>query len=235
MFQEYNSKQDKIYDKFRATMRSIQQLQIAPCVKEPTSGYIVAFRHSDTISQKLERFSANVAKLVPSMRFNRFDVHTTITVYRKQPLDTFNVDSNILDSLRSAFHQIDTSHFRSVRIDYQECLFNSEAVIVAGKPNDAFWQVGESLRDVGKQYGLDLRMPWGGHITVGRYLNNSDKISELSELVANRMPKLGISTPVSVVVGYYECSKSGFRLFADTEYEFGSISSDTGHAPPWRT
>ena len=215
MFQEYVLKQNKIYDEFRATMHSIQQLQIASCVKESTAGYIVAFRHSDTISQELERFSANVAELVPSLRFSRFDVHTTITVYQKQPLDTFKVDSKILNSLRSAFHKVDTSYLRSVRIDYQECLFNSEAVIIAGNPNDAFWQVGESLQKAGKQYGLDLRMPWGAHITVGRYMEGSGKIPELSELVANRMPKLGVSIPVSVVVGHYECSKSGFRLFTD--------------------
>ena len=90
MFQEYSEKQNQIYDKFRVAMHSIQQLQMTPCVKQPTSGYIVAFRHSDKISQKLEQFSANVADLVPSLRYNRLDVHTTITVYQKQPLDTFN-------------------------------------------------------------------------------------------------------------------------------------------------
>lgn len=223
MFQKYILRQNKIYGEFRVAMRSIRQLQIAPCVKEPTSGYIVAFRHSDPISQKLERLSSNVAELVPSLRFSRFDVHTTITVYQKQPADTFKVDSKILNSLRSAFHKIDISHLRSVRIDYQECLFNSEAVIAAGQPNDAFWQVGENLQNAGKQYGLDLRMPWGGHITVGRYLKESDKILELSELITNHMPIIGISTPLSVVVGHFECNKSGFRLYTDAEYEFGSI------------
>jgi len=194
-------------------MHSIRQLQVAPCVQEPTAGYIVAFRHPDAIARKFEQFSASVAKLVPSLQFSRSDVHTTITVYEKQPLATFNVNSEILNQLEAACHRIDPSSLQAVHIEYSEWLFNSEAVIAAGHPNDAFWTVGENLREVGKQYGLDWRMPWGGHVTVGRYLADSNKVNELRALVTKHAPKLGHSKPVAVIVGSYECSESGFRLF----------------------
>jgi len=162
----------------------------------------------------VEAMNGRVLDIVPTIRFDRNNAHTTITVYQKQTLiaETFQAEEQILHTLSTAVYCLDSQLLRAVQVDFQEWLFNKEAVIAAGQANAAFWVVGEALQAAGKIYGLNLRMPWGAHMTIARFLTSSSLVSDLLALTS-QMPRLGLCQPHAVVVGHFVCGPSAFHLY----------------------
>ncbi|MCP4423836.1 MAG: hypothetical protein GY803_05025 [Chloroflexi bacterium] len=211
---EYEANQNRIYENdFRAKAQSLSKVKTAPCVVEPTAGYIVAWLYPDSYMDKVSLFNGRINNIAPTIRFDKNNAHTTITVYQKQSAADFQPNEQILESLTVAGHSLDEQLLQTVRIDFKEWLFNQEAVIAAGQPNAAFWQAGEALQAAGKANDLNLRMPWGAHITTARYLTDSTNISELTTLT-RQTPRLGESQPHAIVVGHFICGPRELRLAA---------------------
>jgi hypothetical protein len=208
----YQTKQNRIYQQFQTAMDTLPTVQASPLAAKPASGYIVAWLHADALMERLAQLNAQINQIVPVMRFDSSNAHTTITVYQLQPADAFQVDEQILQSLTEACFDIDHCLLQSVCIQFDQWLFKEDAVIAAGQPNDAFWQVGEALQCAGKKHGLELRMPWGAHITAARYLTISNKVTELNALM-RQTPGLGESWPQAIVVGHFTCGQAGLRLY----------------------
>lgn len=222
----YEANQNRIYqDDFRAAVHSLTEVQASPFVQEPTAGYIVAWLYPDTVMTAVAHFNGRIHEIVPAMRFGKDNAHTTITVYQRRPLSRLELNKQILLSLTAACNNLDRRLLRAVRIDFKEWLFNQEAVIAAGQPNDAFWQVGEELQKLGKAYGLKLRMPWGAHMTVARFLSTSDRVNDLIELT-RQTPSLGQCQPRAIGVGHYECGPSTFHLSYFALKEIDSADSN---------
>ncbi len=207
----YQARQNQIYRQFQTAMETLPAVLASPLVAEPAAGYIVAWLHTDSLMAQLAQVNGQINAIVPVMRFDGSNAHTTITVYQLQPADGFQLNEQTLQSLTTACFEIDDSLLQTVRIRFDQWLFKEDAVIAAGQPNDAFWQVGEALRNAGKKHNLDLRMPWGAHITAARYLADSDKVAELTTLL-RQTSGLGESRPQAVVVGHFTCSQAGLSL-----------------------
>jgi hypothetical protein len=210
-FSQYYAKQNTVYTEFRTAMRSISRVNTSPYVKEPMAGYLVAFQYNTQLMDALTTFLPQISACIPSKLCSHNSIHTTITVYQQQSFQRFRPDEKILKVLDTACQEIEPHVLRAVSITFHEWLFNREAVIVAGQPNDAFWEVGERVQRNGKRHGLDLRMPWGAHITVARYLRDSEKVNELASLV-KKAPILEESKPATVWVGHYLPTKTGIEL-----------------------
>lgn len=207
----YQARQNRIYRQFQTAMETLPTVQASPLVAEPAAGYIVAWLHADSLLAQLAQVNGQINEIVPVMRFDGHNAHTTITVYQLQPLNGFQLNEEILQSLTKACFEIDDSLLQAVRIQFDQWLFKEDAVIAAGQPNGAFWQVGEALQGAGKKQGLALRMPWGAHITTARYLADFDKVAKLNTLL-RQTPVLGESRPQAVVVGHFTCSRAGLSL-----------------------
>jgi hypothetical protein len=207
-FLQYRMRQDAVYAEFKTNMCSLTQLHTSPYVGEPKGGYLIAFRHNNQFMDRVTTFSSKISACIPSLRYTHSNLHTTITVYQHQPLQHFQPDRNILDTLHSTCQRIDQDALYAVSITFQEWLFNREAVIVAGQPNDAFWAVAESVQEQGKYANMDLRMPWGAHVTVARYMKDSEAVKELTSVV-DMAPALGESRPTSIWVGYHRTTSDG--------------------------
>jgi hypothetical protein len=208
----YEANQERIYqDDFRATMTSLPMVQTSPCVSEPTAGYIVAWLYPESLNIQAAQFNTDLNAIVPTIHFDGRNIHTTITVHQKQLAAQFQPNEKTLQLLTIACENLESQVLRAVRIRFEEWLFNKDAAIAAGRPNAAFWQVGEALQAAGNARGLDLRMPWGGHITVARFLADSVKVTDLREL-ARGTTGLGESQPRAILVGHYLCGPSTFHL-----------------------
>ncbi len=204
--------QNRIYENdFRAKMNLLHRVQAASCVNEPSAGYLVAWLYSDALMEKVAEVNGRINQIVPTIRFGKGSAHTTITVYQKQPLASFKINRQTLTSLTEACNNLDTQLLQAVQIDFKEWLFNQEAFIAAGQPNDPFWQVGEALQAAGKARGLTLRMPWGAHMTVGRFLTPSGNVNDLNKL-AQQTPTLRLCNPCAIVISHYKAGPSAFEL-----------------------
>jgi hypothetical protein len=107
---------------------------------------------------------------------------------------------------------------QEVRIEFQEWLFNAEAIIAAGQANKPFWEIGEQLQALGKTDGLQLRMPWGAHMTIARFLAVSNRVDDLKNLVS-QTAVLGICQPQAIVIGHFTCGPKHFHLYSYTRRE----------------
>lgn len=208
----YEANQNRIYENdFRAVMETLTGVQASDCMVKPSAGYIVAWLYPESVMQVVENMNGRVHGTVPTISFDRHNAHTTITVYQKQSQAGFTPHKPTLQALAAACNSLDWQLLRTVRIDFQEWLFNREAVIAAGRPNAAFWRVGEALQAAGRAYGLDLRMPWGAHMTVARFLRSSDNVAGLLRLMRGTAV-LGPTRPGAIVVGHYTCGPAAFHL-----------------------
>jgi len=207
---------ERIYEKdFRVSMQEVNQLSMSEYIATPRGGYIAVFRHSEAIMNTFTKFTARIRNLVPSIQYDNNNAHTTIAGYKGEALADFQVNEDILLQLKKLCEEIETGLLRGIRITFNEWLFNDTSIIVAGKPNSSFWEVSARLREIAEKMGLDLNKltkPWGAHITAARFIEDSTKVRELKKLIS-KGPNLGESKPITVLVGHYSCSRSGFNLY----------------------
>lgn len=207
-FNEFIKNQERIYDEFRSS--NIEHNGIEPKVSNNRGGYIIALRHSKKITDLLGKLSRKASEIIPSITYDAQNIHTTISAYQVQ--EDFNPDSIILDKLSNTINE--SKPFASnIKIKYSEWLLNQDAVIAAGEPNESFYNLAKEIIAIAQQNGIELRLPWGAHITTNRFLESGSRenISNLLDLYNNSEP-LGDSSPVSVDVGYFIINSHEFKL-----------------------
>ncbi|MBT3304121.1 hypothetical protein HN592_04850 [Candidatus Woesearchaeota archaeon] len=207
-FESFLEQQDGIYESFKAFIKSDKG--VVP--KSHRQGaYMIAFRHSDEITNKIMDFSNKVSKLVRSIKYDKSNAHTTIIIF--QAKDDFVCDTKMLERLSEVVEGC-LPLLERVVVDYDCWLLNQDAGVAAGKPNSAFYGVVEQIVNQASKKGMEFRLPWGAHITVARFLESKskDEIKELIQLFKTELP-IGKSKPVSIDVGYLNFSSDDFKYF----------------------
>lgn len=208
-FIEFMEKQNRIYGEFRDTSKVMAE-GIAPRSFENEGGYIIAYRHTENIVNGVEEFSEKVSKIVPSIKYYKDNLHTTFATYKVS--NNFEVDNNILEKLSNIISS-NLELIKEVEIDYSEWLIDQTTGIVGGIPNKEFFENAELIVEAARQEGIELKLPWGAHITTNRFLETIPKelILELISLFKNTKP-LGISKPEYIDVGYFNTTSKEFRF-----------------------
>ena len=206
-FQDFIEKQDGIYSRFRDTFK-VEQEGIVQNVPQLQGGYLIAYRHPRNIADALGEFSEKVSKIVPSLTYDAQNAHTTISDY--QVGDDFFLDRSILQNLSEAV-SVNLSSLKKQEIDYQEWLLNQNTGLAGGIPNPSFLENAEKIIESVDEKGIQLRLPWGVHITTNRFLENKspEEIAELINLFKTSKP-LGVSKPDTIDVAYFYFTPKGF-------------------------
>ena len=221
MIASYAAKQNKIYEEhFRAVMPTLPRVETTKYVREPDAGYFAVWLYPESVMARAAAFNRQINDIVPVFRFDESNLHTTITVYKSQPQDTFKPDPSILESFTHICKSLDSELLQAVQIDFKEWLFNEGAIIAAGQGNGAFWQVGAEFGAAGAKVGHHWRMPWGAHMTVARFLESSNKTNRLLKL-AKKTPGIGLCQPVAIIVGYFMCGPTNLRFTPVLRREIG--------------
>ena len=68
--------------------------------------------------------------------------------------------------------------------------------------------------------GINLKFPWGAHITISRFLEKipRERTLELLEVFKNSTP-LGISKPKYIDVGYFMLTPENFKINVSQRFE----------------
>lgn len=213
MSDDYTAKQNAIYTALRNTATIGHELHPSACVHHPTAGYIIAFRHPEPIMQRFTATAKAIQQIVPSMPYAHENGHTTLTVYQRGSADAFVPDVAVLEHLCAVAASLSRSLWAAVQMTFQDWLLDTDTVLVAGQPNQAFWEVGKHIQMAGARRNLDLRMPWGAHMTAARFLTGADQHTQLRlRAFLAEAPALGTSTPPAIEVGYYRCGSATFTL-----------------------
>jgi len=214
-FEAWKTKQREIYDRFARSTDEVEG--IIPNIPESQGGYLIILRHSEEISEKAASFSDRISNCVPALTYDRDTIHTTISDYGLS--EDFEPDQSILRKLCDAVLSMEESPI----IDYTSWLYNPNTVIVAGNPNRQFLEIAEEIKTNAQGKGIELRLPWGAHITANRFTKKKTR-NELSDFfkLMQEAPILGKSKPEHLDVGHFKLNKQGFGI---TTYERFTISS----------
>lgn len=165
-FSEFLAKQEAIYAEFRDTSK-IELEGVVPQIFDNHGGYIIAYRHSKIVIDSIREFSEKISKIVPSIKYHEDNIHTTLSTF--QVSDNFDLDKTILESLTNIV-RANLPLIKDVKIEYTEWLMNQSSGIVGGNPNIAFFENAKKIVEYAIKRGIQLRFPWGVHITISRFL-----------------------------------------------------------------
>ena len=205
--EDFLTKQEEVYARFRNTSK-VQSEGTKPNLPNQQGGYLIIFKHAEEISEKIGDFSRKISQSIPLMAYDSKTIHTTISDYNISEI--FNPDKNILDNICDSVNSIAVG---KLKIGYNEWLYNQDTVLVAGYPNEIFLDISKSIYWSAIQKGINLRMPWGAHITAGRFTKQKspNDLSDFFKLM-KETPKIGISNPKIIDVGYFSFGKKGFTI-----------------------
>lgn len=85
------------------------------------------------------------------------------------------------------------------------------SVIIASEPDINFTEAVLKINESAKKIGIDLKLPWGSHITVARFIKENSNTKELEELLKSA-PELESTNPISIMVAYGRINMKGFTL-----------------------
>jgi len=181
--------------------------------------YYVALIHSDEINEKMTRFSEEIAKRVPAVKYDPSSIHTTLANGYIIRDNHFSPNVGIIDRLRDS---VKKSLLNRVQpLVYNAWLVNSGGVIASAYGNEGFFNLAYGINQVAKAVDLDLNFHWGAHMTVSRFseARGPEQIKDLLAFVDEAKP-LGQSFPSTVSLGTAYNTKNEFRL---NEYDRFSI------------
>ena len=207
-FSDYINRQNAIYNELWCNSDLLDNLYPHDFINR--GGYIIALRHSHSITDSIEKLNTKINEIIPIMKYDRTNIHTTIATYLAK--DNFIPDERILAKIIHIFDG-NTIAFGKIKICYSDYLIDKSAMILAGNPNAGFFNNCDNIIKLLHKENLLFEFPWGAHITVCRFLQNGSKkqIEELYNLI-NESKELYESTPMYIDIGYSENNGREFKL-----------------------
>jgi hypothetical protein len=204
--------QSEVYNQFKTFMKFGGAMRRSADLDDCASGYVLAMQFDTALTDVTVGQNARLSNIVDCVRYDKTNIHTTITEYDRRKGPHREVDlpraAELAEIARVSFMR------HTPTIDFREWLFNDSAVILAGYPDQEFTNAVSSLLQAAKERGLNLRWPWGAHITVGRFCKSSTSTQIYNEIKSTLQsaPTPGRTRPSALVVGYFEFRKCCYKI-----------------------
>jgi hypothetical protein len=221
IYKEFLEKQSSIYKKFEDSKDKILSEGLNKHSLAGKGSYLVFFKHDEEVSEAVAYASKYISEIFPSIIYPKKNIHTTISDYNLS-LD-FHPDENILKKLSMIVKKYSAN--TSPRILYDGMVANQDTVIFKGTPDIIFLELSESIVNDSKSNSLDLRMPWGAHITCSRINDkisvddNKDSLDKFLNFIDTNNLAF-ISRPEKISIGHYVFSQNGENLNMHTFDEY---------------
>ena len=212
---EFSQEQEGIYAS-RFGKHLLDERGVVPEVPKPghlVGGYLISFRHPHRISKAVEAFTRRIESEsgIPVQAYHAADLHTTISDMEKKEGFVFNPEL-MNDLSRCVKDALDSfGEIPQPIINFQRWMYNPGAVVVAGNPNQAFVGISEAVYELGESRGINVRMPWGAHISALRFTQQKNP-GELEPFfnIMESSPVIGDSQPAYIDVGTMRYTHNGF-------------------------
>ncbi len=218
----FMKQQTLVYDAFE---KSRSKLLIEGLNKHQLSSkgvYTIYFKHSLSVCRKIEKMSETISTFLPVMTYSAPTVHTTIATYDGLKLN-FIPDKEVLKRLCLGVKN--ASKIVVPSINYSNLMINQDTIILKGVSNKDFLETTNNIVNSMKEQDIELKMPWGAHITVARInakIKDSKNVISLLNYIDSYDGAHFISRPTRIGVGYGLFSDDGFSLKLNEfdEYKF---------------
>lgn len=175
IYEDFIAKEQGVYGKFNLAMANLGEtgMQPDPVVTDRKGGYFINFALNPSIEDQIQAFAERVKSEVPSILvYGKEMLHTTLSdllvtsgfIPHKSP-DYHEVSSKLAQAVYIARER--TASF--VGCSYADgFVFNGTTGILKGKPARTFLQYAATIVEEAAKLGIELRLPWGAHVTFAR-------------------------------------------------------------------
>jgi len=182
-FNTWLQDQNRIYNerfRHRAALLESQSVEKPKRAQDATRGYYVVFRLPEHARNTLGEVSEQIAQLTPSITYKPEIMHATLSDYGIVPENEFSQDNDLLEDICQGIEQ-SLPHINAPVVEIKDLLYNPDTVLFEGQPDKMFFNACKTVIKNCKTQDVDLRDPWGAHITISRFSENKtpDQLQEL--------------------------------------------------------
>lgn len=208
-FEDFVREQNEIYGKFRRLAEKAKHEGIKHDPFMDIQSFLISLIHGEQVTEQVASFSERLRGVVPAVIQPQDTYHTTISNYGVEQLNNGIYDKDTADTLCGIANRIQING--RVEIDFPGWLYNQTTLIVEGHPNEPFSSLAGQINSYGGEVGIELKLPWGGHITIARFLERKrpEEITDFFRLM-KEAPRIGLSKPTHIKVGYQKLNSEGF-------------------------
>jgi 2'-5' RNA ligase len=214
-FADYITNAQGIFDRFpNETVWAQGGVKPNRQIENPEAGYCIVFRYDEETAGAISQFMTQLhAALPPMVVYNAPNLHTTIGVYGKRRLQEFEPDQAITKRLASSIQEGLRHCPHNPGLELQKWLFNNEAVLVSGSPNEALWRLAQDIGRAGQRNGFKLEMSRITHITTARFIVDFTKqIFDHFVFLMKSAPLIGAVKPNAIDLATWQCDGLSFKL-----------------------
>jgi hypothetical protein len=217
-----------IYEKFAEQMvtGATDGMKRDPFVAERRGGYFLFRRPNPKVAAKVAEFGKAIQQIAPDVLVYPEDVlHSTFTDYQVRP----NFIPSEAPDHGQVLEQFDTlvkvfPRVHASTVIYERVLFGLNAFVLEGESDQLFYLCACAMHGIGQGLGIELRMPWGAHLTFGRTSKDVSpaQVAELAKLCTSVYPLICDPQPfVSLEAGWYTMDpEQGFISHITSKVEF---------------
>jgi len=167
-FEEWWKEMEEVYEKFRRRSEEVTQKGLESTIPEYTTGGYLLFRLLEEVRRPLAEISEEISRTTPSTVYSPEMLHLTLSDFGIKLRGDFPLSSSSLSRISEIVDK-EIMGCRPPGIYLDKVLYNSDTIIVEGYPyGEDFYNLAKKIVEGCEQRGIELRPPWGAHVTVSR-------------------------------------------------------------------
>lgn len=219
---EFLEKQESIFQKFRTAEERMRIGEIGiepdPALINKIGAHVIVGYFGTNPAIKVEKFSEKIARVIPSVSYDRNACHLSIVALAENDLQ--NPDPEKIERLNKAVKHVQPP--RDCRVEFKGSLVNQNCAILEGKPNQDYCDLVSKVLEGCEKEGISVKPPWGSYVTFIRFNSNvsSENLSPFWNIIDEERKtepyfecKIG-----GLAVGHCTASPESFNLFRSELY-----------------
>ena len=186
----------------------------------PEAGYCIVLRYDEKITSAIWHFMTKIRSVLPYLvEYNEQNLHTTIGTYGKRDMKGFVPNSVILQHLMESLEKGINNYSQNICIEFRKWLYNEEAILVSGYPNQDLWDLCQNIGNTFQENGFPLEMRRIIHITTARFTSSiSSQEFEKFRFLMKSVPVLETTKPLAIDLAIWRCDGLEFDLVTYKRY-----------------
>jgi 2'-5' RNA ligase len=189
-------------------------------LQKPEAGYCIVIRYDEKTTSAISHFMTKIRSVLPPIvEYSEQNLHTTVGTYGKRNMEGFVPDSATLQHLMKSVEKGINNHPQNLRIEFGRWLYNDEAILVSGYPNQDLWYLFQDIENACQENGYPLEMGRIVHITTARFISGvSRQEFEKFILLMKSAPTVTPARPSAIDLATWRCDGLEFNLVTYKRY-----------------
>ena len=189
-------------------------------LQKPEAGYCIVIRYDEKTTSTISHFMTKIRSVLTSIvEYSEQNLHTTVGTYGKGDMKGFISDSATLQHLMKSVEKGINNHLLNLSIEFGRWLYNDEAILISGYPNQDLWHLFQNIGNVCEENGFPLEMRRMMHITTARFIGSvtAQEFEKFSFLMKSA-PAIETAIPSSIDLATWCCDGLAFNLDIHKRY-----------------